>query len=136
MAKKDVTTDFDAESFLDTYREDAAPTYRNSRKPAPAEPPPTKAEKDTLAKTPVNAERTETEDAFLRTFVENRPVESFNKKGRQVMVVNEFRKKILKIQALFGEDCTIAQYVHNVLAKHFEDYDEVLQSLFKKSKQL
>lgn len=98
--------------------------------------PPTKAEKDTLAKTPVNAERTETEDAFLRTFVENRPVESFNKKGRQVMVVNEFRKKILKIQALFGEDCTIAQYVHNVLAKHFEDYDEVLQSLFKKSKQL
>lgn len=132
MAKKDVTTDFDAEGFLDNYREDAAPTYRNSRK----ESPPTKAEKDELAKTPVSPMRTDREDMFLKTFVKNRPVDAFNKKGRQVMVVNEFRQKILKIKALFDEDCTIAQYVHNVLAKHFEDFDDVLQSLFKKSKQL
>ena len=136
MAKKDVTTDFDAEGFLDSYREDAAPTYRTSRKEPPAELPPTKAAKDELAKKPVTPDRTDREDLFLKTFVENRPVDAFNKKGRQVMVVNEFRQKILKIKALFEEDCTIAQYVHNVLAKHFEDFDDVLQSLFKKSKQL
>ena len=51
------------------------------------------------------------------------------------MVVNEFRRKIPKIRALFNEDLSIAQYVHNVLEQHFKEVDPILQSLYQKSKQ-
>lgn len=139
MAKKDITTGFDsqdAQDFLDIYRDGAVPTYRNARKgPATESPPVTITEKEELARTPVVPDRTKEEDEYLKTFVENCPVDAFNKKGRQVIVVNEFRRKIIKIQALFNEDITIAQYVHNVLAQHFKDVDPILQGLYQKSKQ-
>lgn len=138
MAKKDITSGFDtqdAQDFLDEYREDAMPTYRKARKEPATESPPSPTEREELARKPVTPDRTEEEDEYLRTFVENCPIDAFNKKGRQVMVVNEFRHKILKIQALFNEDLSIAQYVHNVLAQHFRDVAPILQSLYQKSKQ-
>lgn len=138
MAKKDITSGFDtqdAQDFLDGYREDAMPSYRKAkREPLATESPPAEV-KDELARKPVTPDRTKEEDEYLRTFVEDCPIDAFNKKGRQVMVVNEFRHKILKIQALFNEDLSIAQYVHNVLAEHFREVEPILQSLYQKSKQ-
>ncbi|GEM_PF-1174655 len=138
MAKKDITSGFDtqdAQDFLDGYREDAMPSYRKAkREPSATESPPAVV-KEELARKPVTPDRTKEEDEYLRTFVEECPINAFNKKGRQVMVVNEFRHKILKIQALFNEDLSIAQYVHNVLAEHFREVEPILQSLYQKSKQ-
>lgn len=139
MAKKDISTGFDsqdAQDFLDIYRDGAVPEYRKAKKePATESPPVTMTEKEAMARTPVIPDRTKEEDEYLKTFVESCPIDAFNKQGRQVMVVNEFRRKIIKIQALFNEDITIAQYVHNVLAQHFRDVDPILQGLYQKSKQ-
>lgn len=138
MAKKDITSGFDtqdAQDFLDGYREDAMPSYRKAKREPPATESPSAEVKDELARKPVTPDRTKEEDEYLRTFVEGCPIDAFNKKGRQVMVVNEFRHKILKIQALFNEDLSIAQYVHNVLAEHFREVEPILQSLYQKSKQ-
>lgn len=136
--KKEPDTGFDdqdAQDFLNIYGGTAEPKYRRcSKEPDPVEPPP-KIDREEITRIPVNPDRTKEEDEYLRTFVENCPVDAFNKKGRQVMVVNEFRRKILKIQALFNEDLSIAQYVHNVLAQHFREVDPILQSLYQKSKQ-
>ena len=132
MAKKEVAEGFDnkeAQEFLDIYGSSARPLYREPKR----EPPPDV--KEELARIPVSPDRTKEEDEYLRTFVETCPIDAFNKKGRQVIVVNEFRRKILKIQALFNEDLSIAQYVHNVLEQHFKDVGPILQSLYQKSKQ-
>ncbi|MCX4278972.1 DUF3408 domain-containing protein [Muribaculum sp.] len=137
MPKKDISTGFDnqdAQDFLDVYQ-DAMPTYRKAKKDPATESPPTAETREELTRIPVTPDRTKEEDEYLKTFVETCPIDAFNKKGRQVMVVNEFRHKILKIQALFNEDLSIAQYVHNVLAQHFKDVEPILNSLYQKSKQ-
>lgn len=137
MPKKDISTGFDnqdAQDFLDVYQ-DAMPTYRKAKKDSATESPPTAETREELTRIPVTPDRTKEEDEYLKTFVETCPIDAFNKKGRQVMVVNEFRHKILKIQALFNEDLSIAQYVHNVLAKHFKDVEPILNSLYQNSKQ-
>lgn len=137
MPKKDISTGFDnqdAQDFLDVYQ-DAMPTYRKAKKDPATESPPTTETREELTRIPVTPDRTKEEDEYLKTFVETCPIDAFNKKGRQVMVVNEFRHKILKIQALFNEDLSIAQYVHNVLAQHFKDVEPILNSLYQKSKQ-
>lgn len=142
---KDLKTDFNAQEFLDTFGAEAAatpvkPKEKATKEPAPPEPPPepkvSAKQKDALARVPVNPDRTPQENEYLQTFVESCPIGAFNKKGRQVMVVNEHRQKILKILALFGEDGTIAGYVYNVLERHFADFDNVIQSLYRKSKQI
>ena len=123
MAKKDITSGFDnsdAQDFLKGYREDAMPTYRKAKKDSATESPPSQEIKEELARIPVNPERTKEEEEYLRTFVETCPVDAFNKQGRQ---------------ALFNEDLSIAQYVHNVLAQHFKDVEPILNSLYQKSKQ-
>ncbi len=137
MPKKDISTGFDnqdAQDFLDVYQ-DAMPTYRKAKKDPATESPPTAETREELTRIPVTPDRTKEEDEYLKTFVETCPIDAFNKKGRQVMVVNEFRHKILKIQALFNEDLSIAQYVHNVLAQHFKDVEPILNSLYQKSRQ-
>lgn len=121
MPKKDISTGFDsqdAQEFLDVYQ-DAMPTYRKAKKDPATESAPTAETREELTRIPVTPDWSKEEDEYLKTFVETCPIDAFNKKGRQVMVVNEFRHKILKIQALFNEDLSIAQYVHNVLAQHF-----------------
>ncbi len=138
MEKKEPDTGFDdqdAKEFLDLYGEGAKPKYRTSKKESASPQPMPKIDREELTRIPVNPDRTKEEAEYLSTFVETCPIDAFNKKGRQVMVVNEFRRKILKIQALFNEDLSIAQYVHNVLAAHFREVDPILQSLYQKSKQ-
>ena len=138
MAKKEVAEGFDnkeAQEFLDIYGSRARPLYREPKREPPPAVPPEISVKEELARIPVSPDRTKEEDEYLRTFVETCPIDAFNKKGRQVIVVNEFRRKILKIQALFNEDLSIAQYVHNVLEQHFKDVGPILQSLYQKSKQ-
>lgn len=138
MAKKEVAEGFDnkeAQEFLDIYGSSARPPYREPKREPPPDVPPEISVKEELARIPVSPDRTKEEDEYLRTFVETCPIDAFNKKGRQVIVVNEFRRKILKIQALFNEDLSIAQYVHNVLEQHFKDVGPILQSLYQKSKQ-
>ena len=139
MAKKDISSGFDtqdAQDFLDEYREDAMPTYRKARKEPATESPPSPTEREELARKPVTPDRTKEEDEYLRTFVENCPIDAFNKKGRQVMVVNEFRHKILKIRGFVQRG-----FIHSAicpqraLAQHFVDVAPILQSLYQKSKQ-
>lgn len=148
---KDLKSGFDeeeAKNFLDTFREESAPVYQKPKEDVPPESPPpetkqdsdcrspTTDKRDRLARIPVNPEHTDAENEYLSTFVEDCPISSFNGKGRQVMVVNEHRHKIQKIQALFGPDGSVAGYIYNVLEKHFNEMDPIIQSLFQKSKQI
>ena len=148
---KDLKSGFDeeeAKNFLDTFREESAPVYQKPKEDVPPESPPpetkpdrdcrspTTDRRDRIARIPVNPEHTDAENEYLRTFVEDCPISTFNGKGRQVMVVNEHRHKIQKILALFGPDGSVAGYIYNVLEKHFAEMDPIIQSLFQKSKQI
>lgn len=140
---KDLQTDFDATQFLETYRDDVQPKYRKAKdRESPvdittAPSAPSKPDKrDELAKMPKNPDHNDAEEDYLHRFVENCPVESFNKHGRQIMVVGDHRKKIQKILALFGEDGTLSSYVYNVLENHFKEFDPIIQSLYRKCKQI
>lgn len=148
---KDLKGSFDeaeAKNFLETFREESAPVYRKPKEDAPPESPPpetkmdsdcrspTTDRRDKLARVPVTPEHTDAEVEYLRTYVEDCPISSFNNKGRQVMVLNEHRHKIQKITALLNPDMSIAGYIYNVLEKHFSDMDAIIQILFQKSKQI
>ena len=138
----------EAKNFLETFREESAPVYRKPKEDTtPESPPPemkpegecrspTTDRRDKIDREPVNPEHTDAETEYLRTYVEDCPISSFNNKGRQVMVLNEHRHKIQKITALLNPDMSIAGYIYNVLEKHFADMDPTIQSLFQKSKQI
>lgn len=141
---KDLNTDFDAQAFLDSFEEEGKPKRRKaktgSEKSPPAELPPETPEmdyRDVIAKTPISNTRSDKEEDYLHSFVLDCPINTFYKKGRQVVVVNEQRRKILKILALFGEDeGNIARYVYNVLEHHFKEFDPIIQGLFRKCRQI
>lgn len=137
---KDITTDIDTVDLLNSFEEECVPKLRKAKSSEKQEPKPTAKvahdKRDLIAKQPAEVEHSDDESAYLKIFVESCPISSFYKQGRQVVVVNEHRKKIQKILALFGEDANIAGYVYNVLEQHFREYDKIIQSLYSKCRQI
>ena len=91
-----------------------------------------KVSKMEIAKEIIDLDLSTAEEKFIRTFVADSEYTSVAKRGRQISVCNEHRRKIQKMLILFSEDTTIAGYIYNVLEEHFKTFDDVIQSLYKK----
>ena len=85
-----------------------------------------------IAKEIIDLDLSTAEAKFIKTFVADSEYTSVAKRGRQISVCNEHRRKIQKMLILFSEDTTIAGYIYNVLEEHFKTFDDVIQSLYKK----
>lgn len=134
---------FDAENFLESFREEAVPTYRTAKKDKKRDLLPTASHTGTeerhgntskmeIAKEVSDLDLSAAEAEFLKRFVADSDFTSVTKRGRQISVSNEHRRKIQKMLILFSEDMTIAGYIYNVLEEHFKAFDDVIQSLYKK----
>lgn len=140
MAKKE--ENFNADDFIESFREDAMPTFHSVKKPKPGNDSDDtktvnvtdgeKVSKMEIAKEIIDLDLSTAEEQFIRTFVADSEYTSVAKRGRQISVCNEHRRKIQKMLILFSEDTTIAGYIYNVLEEHFKTFDDVIQSLYKK----
>ena len=140
MAKKE--ENFNADDFIESFREDAMPTFHSVKKPMQeydSDDSNTenvtdgeKVSKMEIAKEIIDLDLSTAEEKFIRTFVADSEYTSVAKRGRQISVCNEHRRKIQKMLILFSEDTTIAGYIYNVLEEHFKTFDDVIQSLYKK----
>lgn len=140
MAKKE--ENFNADDFIESFREDAMPTFHSVKKPMPENDSHNsktenvtegeKVSKMEIAKEIIDLDLSTAEEKFIRTFVADSEYTSVAKRGRQISVCNEHRRKIQKMLILFSEDTTIAGYIYNVLEEHFKTFDDVIQSLYKK----
>ncbi len=140
MAKKE--ENFNADDFIESFREDAMPTFHSVKKTKQEnDSDDTKTENVTdgekvskmeIAKEIIDLDLSTAEEQFIRTFVADSEYTSVAKRGRQISVCNEHRRKIQKMLILFSEDTTIAGYIYNVLEEHFKTFDDVIQSLYKK----
>ncbi len=55
------------------------------------------------------------------------------RKGKQVCIRSNFHDRIMKLIQVIGKnEVTIASYIDNVLASHFEDYQEDIAESFGK----
>ncbi|WP_303017982.1 DUF3408 domain-containing protein [Muribaculum intestinale] len=140
MAKKE--ENFNADDFIESFREDAMPTFHSVKKRNPENDSDDtktgnvtegeKVSKMEIAKEIIDLDLSTAEEKFIRTFVADSEYTSVAKRGRQISVCNEHRRKIQKMLILFSEDTTIAGYIYNVLEEHFKTFDDVIQSLYKK----
>ncbi len=140
MAKKE--ENFNADDFIESFREDAMPTFHSVKKPKlenDSDDTNTenvtegeKVSKMEIAREIIDLDLSTAEEKFIRTFVADSEYTSVAKRGRQISVCNEHRRKIQKMLILFSEDTTIAGYIYNVLEEHFKTFDDVIQSLYKK----
>lgn len=131
MAKKE--ENFNADDFIESFREDAMPTFHSVKKTKPENVTDgEKVSKMEIAKEIIDLDLSTAEEKFIRTFVADSEYTSVAKRGRQISVCNEHRRKIQKMLILFSEDTTIAGYIYNVLEEHFKTFDDVIQSLYKK----
>ena len=121
MAKKE--ENFNADDFIESFREDAMPTFHSVKK--------TKQENDS---DDTKTENVTDGEKVSKMEIAKEIIEytSVAKRGRQISVCNEHRRKIQKMLILFSEDTTIAGYIYNVLEEHFKTFDDVIQSLYKK----
>lgn len=157
---KGLNTNFDADSFIEEFRESSVPTYHTAadtksetEAPAPEKPakrpkPPDKPEikySDTKCEREVfdfdgiedenvyeNLNMTTAEVEYIKNFVVRNNFRQVSSKGKQVMIRDRYRKLIVHIQHLLGDEGNMATYIDNVLTQHFKEYYSTMVSISKK----
>lgn len=122
-------TNFDADKFLDSYEDRTASAMRD---PATVKEPPKTTAK--ASETPATASPKEVE--YMEKYLLPQKYVRVIKSGKQVAVSDEFKVKIQKLLLFFSDGGTIAGYVNNVLEQHFREFDDVIQRMFNKTKQI
>ena len=125
MAKKK-EPNFNADKFLEEYEEStsAVPT---------ASLPQEKSPENSVAADSASKPLSDRELEYMQTFILQNRYGKISRKGKQVTVSEEFKKKIQKLMLFFSEGGSITEYVNNVLHRHFEEYDDVINRMFNNS---
>lgn len=142
---KNYDVEFDSDNFVDTFAEDAEPTFTPS--PAGTKKKPAKATSVSMPQetqprqptgnidtrgAPPDSGYTKEEEAFIERFLTRTRFTKVSQNGKQVAVSDKHLKKIRKLTLLFGEGATLSGYLYNVLEEHFRQFDPILQSLLQK----
>lgn len=158
MAREKVTG-FDADSFIESVRESAVPTYHTAKtKPEESNevkkeenipkdsfsrqvvsPKPSQAD-DVFYQPPVESPEykysdlnmTEPEMDFIKTFIVSQDFRQVNQRGRQVMIRKEHCKMILELLSLVDAGANMATYIDNVLINHFKQFYPIMVGISKK----
>ena len=149
MARKQVT-DFDADSFIQSVRESAVPTYHTASDVAPAAA--TAPEKKPKQKEPVETRRkrrigessdfllkkvsemnmTEEEGNYVKTYIGNVSFGQVNRNGNPIVVREDYREMIKDIFSMFGVRLNMAAYADAVLTEHFKQCYPLIQGIAEK----
>ena len=147
MARKQVT-DFDADSFIQSVRDSAVPTYHTASDVTPVAP----SEKKTNQKEPVETSRkrrigessdfllkkvsemnmTEEEGNYVKTYIGNVSFGQVNRNGNPIVVREDYREMIKDIFSMFGVRLNMAAYVDAVLTEHFKQCYPLIQGIAEK----
>lgn len=142
---KNYDVEFDSDNFVDTFAEDAEPTFTPSpagtmkkaakatsvSMPQETQPRQPTGNIDTRGAPPDSGYTKEEED-FIERFLTRTRFTKVSQNGKQVAVSDKHLKKIRKLTLLFGEGATLSGYLYNVLEEHFRQFDPILQSLLQK----
>lgn len=154
MAREKVTG-FDADSFIESVRESAVPTYHSaksksseSNEPQKKEnipkgmPPPEKDESvkgvfyvppyESLEDKYSELNMTEAEIDFIKIFVANQEFRQVHQKGQQVLIRKEHCKMISELLTLIDSGANMSTYIDNVLIQHFKQYYPIMVGISKK----
>ena len=143
---KETKTDFNAEEFIEQFRESAVPTYhRAPKKDAEGETD------DTAKATKVEAPKekkfgralseleqklaaldlTKAEEDYVLNYIESH-FKQVNRQGKQVYIRVEFIELITRINQALGINGSSAAYIDNVLTEHFSEHFESIQGILDK----
>lgn len=152
MARKKVTG-FDADSFINSVRESAVPTYHtasdatpsaSSAPPASDKKPKVKEESTTnrnrrigepsdyLQKKISELNMTEDESTYIKTYIGNASFGQVNRNGNPIVVREDYRQLIKDIFQMFGVRLNMAAYVDAVLTEHFKQCYPLIQGISEK----
>ena len=142
---KNYDVEFDSDNFVDTFAEDAAPTFtpspagtkkKTTKSPSVSMPQETQPRQPTgntdTRGAPPDSGYTKEEEEFIERFLTRTRFTKVSQNGKQVAVSDRHLKKIRKLTLLFGEGATLSGYLYNVLEEHFRQFDPILQSLLQK----
>lgn len=150
-------TGFDADSFIESVRESAVPTYHTAKAKQAAVTETSKkknasnsdsvraienkAETDDVFYEPPcedfesqysHLNMTENEIDFIKTFIVNHDFRQVNRNGKQILIRKEHCKLIQSILSLLDVDANMATYIDNVLIEHFKKYYPTIVGFSKK----
>ena len=140
---KEKKPDFNAEEFIEQFRESAVPTYHR----APAKNASTEKEvsaQKTKKTTEVserlhpelerliNLNLSDEEREYVVTFLTNN-FQRVNQSGRPLVIRQEYIEMIEKVRAFLRVKVSLAGYIDNVLTEHFSKQFTNIQGLFDKN---
>ncbi len=142
---KNYDVEFDSENFVNTFAEDAEPTFtpspaatkkKNANSSSVSMPQETQPRQPTgksdARGAPPDSGYTQEEEDFIERFVTRTRFTKVSQNGKQVAVSERHLKKIRKVTLLFGDGSTLSGYLYNVLEEHFREFDPILQTLLQK----
>ena len=143
MANRD-PVNFDTKKFLDNYEEnashvrlpsatvtsaDAETSVKVRPKPEVKKRADDRPKQDEKPQSGADDQTLDREMEYMENFIIPKKYARISRKSKQVPICEDFKKKIQKLMVFFSECGTITEYVNNVLDKHFQDYDDVIQHM-------
>ncbi len=126
-------SEIDPDEFIRSFREESSSLStlkkksKQDSKPVPESVP---TESDTATTAPYETVAPDREQRFMEQFVWNMTYMSPEEKFRQAEIAPEFIWKIRRLlySGKSGKVCSIKAYINNVLAAHFEEYADIINS--------
>ena len=74
------------------------------------------------------------EDFFLSRFIDTPPMKTVARQGKMVYMRPEYHERIQRIISVIGNNqLNISTYIDNILAYHFEEFEEPIRTLYSKN---
>lgn len=74
------------------------------------------------------------EDFFLSHFIDTPPMKTVARQGKTVYMRPEYHERIQRIINVIGNNrLNISTYIDNILAYHFEEFEEPIRKLYSKN---
>lgn len=107
--------------------------FLHALRPKPAAPasPPVQREQEKSTKPNKKIEKNDEEvENYMETYIYDKSNLNFRKGPRQALINRDMHTTINRIVMIVGENETsVSQYINNVLAKHLEEYSELITRL-------
>lgn len=132
--------DFDAEGFVENFRDKDAETAPLIPR-AIEDPTPPKSSNKSVSKKSDNATAkkdratpSDTAVGFKERFINNLKYKNPKKRYPQIGIYPDFIEKIQRMQMRNGAwGCSVATYINNVLECHFDDNEAIINDLINNS---
>ncbi len=143
--ERNTEQEVDFQGIIEGIRPDAPPSLSRQKEKEPVQQgQETEAENSprkqrTIKAKPVNAPSDRKvdespEDFFLSHFIDTPPMKTVARQGKMVYMRPEYHERIQRIISVIGNNqLNISTYIDNILAYHFEEFEEPIRKLYSKN---